>query len=134
MKPVVSVVLRYRNGNVEKCSASPYLSHTHFSIQVLTGSGKVRRVPTSDLKAVFIVRDLESQGHEQIELLDEHPDGPKAGKLVKVTFFDGETMKGKVLGNMDEGSGFFLLPTNPKDNNEKIFVIREALKEISEIR
>ena len=80
------------------------------------------------------MRDLESPGHDQMELMDEHPEGPKAGKLVKVTFFDDETIKGKVLGSMDEGSGFFLLPTNPKDNNEKIFIIREALKEISEIR
>lgn len=133
MHQEVPVVLRYRDNTVEKCFAQPYLSHTEFSLQVLTTEGKVHRVPFKDLKAVFFVKDIESEGHDPRDLSLDHPEGPRAGKTFLVTFFDGESIRGKVLGSTTEGCGFYMLPMHPDDNNKKIFVIRDALKEMKEI-
>ncbi|HPR64806.1 MAG TPA: hypothetical protein PK014_11350 [Thermoanaerobaculia bacterium] len=133
MHKKVPVVLRFRDGHIEKCMASPYLSHTAFTIQVLSEDYDVHRVAFKDLKAVFFVKNLDSEGHEPIDLTADHPGGPKAGKTVDVTFFDGESIRGKVLGSLKEGCGFFLLPANPEDNNDKIFVVRDALKELKEL-
>ena len=53
-------------------------------------------------------------------------------KKLIVTFHDGETIRGRVLGSMEMGCGFFLLPADPTGNNEKIFVVTDALEEVTD--
>ena len=46
-----------------------------------------------------------------------HPQGAPA----RVEFFDGEIIHGLVQEYRMEDSGFFLYPTSPESNNEKVF-------------
>ena len=53
---------------------------------------------------------------------------PASGASARVEFFDGEVIHGRVAQYSVEEHGFFLFPTAPESNNEKIFVVVQALK------
>ncbi len=117
------LILRRRDGTMERCSTYSHFSAAFRSIKVIDTDGKVASVPLSELKAIFFVKDFGGNPHYHANT-DFSDESPKAGQIVKVTFHDGETMRGRVI-NMSEGhSGFFMFPADPLDNNEKVFIIR----------
>lgn len=117
------VVLRMKDGTMKKCS-----THTHFSaayrhIKVVTVSGEVETVDMADVKAIFFVKAFE--GDPGYKAGRDFTEGsPRAGKVVRVTFGDGETIRGRVLNMAEQRRGFFLFPADPRDNNEKVYVVR----------
>ena len=52
------------------------------------------------------------------------------GRRAIVTFADGETMWGAVTEDDPAVPGFFFVPSDVRDNNVKIFVVRKWLKEL----
>lgn len=126
------VVLRYLNGDMEKCYIKPYISCSVKVIQVIKEDGKVETIPIKDLKAIFFVKEFEGKGHKAGSWVEEDPEGLKVGKKVIVTFKDGENIKGKVLGDLEKGEGFFLYPLEKGSNNIKIFVVKKSVLEIKE--
>ena len=117
------IVLRMRDDAMEKCSIYSHFSAAYCKLKVLDTEGKLKTVDLSDLKAIFFVREYEgSPGFHACQ--DFAEDSPKAGKAVKVTFSDGEVLRGRVLNMAEGSSGFFLFPPGPLDNNLKIFVVR----------
>lgn len=127
-----AVVLRYLNGDMEKCFIKPYISFSVKVIQVIKEDGTVRTIPIKDLKAIFFVREFDGKGHKAGSWIDEDPEGLKVGKKVVVTFKDGEKIKGKVLGDFEKGEGFYLYPIEKNTNNLKIFIVRSSILEIKE--
>ena len=127
--PFQKVVLRFRDGTMEKTTTFRHFSIAHGSIQVVGVDGKVRWVKTAELKAVFFVRELDGNP-EYREHKDMGPGGPRAGKTVQVTFPDGEILMGKSINPEMEGLGFFLFPADPASNNERVFVVRDAVSDI----
>jgi hypothetical protein len=117
------IVLRMKDGSMKKCS-----THTHFSaayrhIKVVTMKGEVETVALDDVKAIFFVKAFEGDpGYKAGREFTE--DSPKAGQAVCVTFGDGEIIRGRVLNMAEERQGFFLFPADPRDNNEKVYVVR----------
>ena len=124
----VPVVLRYRDGRMLKCRARKQFSISLRTVQIINGE-KVESVPLEELKAVFFVKSLEGLGHEGVPQ-EELPDSPKAGRLLSVTFSDGENVQGRCLNFSPEASGFILFPLDVEGNNERIFVIASATREI----
>lgn len=117
------IVLRMRDGAMEKCSIYSHFSVAYRKLKVLDTEAKLKTVDLSEVKAIFFVREHEgSPGFKASKEYTE--DSPKAGKAVKVTFADGEVLRGKVLNLAEGSSGFFLFPPDPLDNNLKIFVVR----------
>ena len=47
-----------------------------------------------------------------------------------MTFADGETIWGVVTDDDPKDPGFFFVPSDERDNNVKIFVVRKSLKEL----
>ncbi|MEW6758631.1 MAG: hypothetical protein AB1347_10455 [Acidobacteriota bacterium] len=118
-----NLVLRMRDGSMKKCKIYTHFSAAYSRFQVVTVDGRVENVPLNDVKAIFFVRDLEGNpGYKsQTEYSEE---SPKAGRPVRVSFPDGEVMRGRVLHMAEGRSGFFLFPADPLDNNLKVFVVR----------
>jgi hypothetical protein len=117
------LILRRRDGSMTRCTTYSHFSAAFQSIKVINTDGKVDSVPLSELKAIFFVKDFGGNPHYHAHG-DFSDESPKAGKAVKVTFHDGEIMRGRVI-NMSEGhSGFFIFPADPLDNNEKVFIVR----------
>jgi hypothetical protein len=49
-------------------------------------------------------------------------------RKAEVIFLDGEVLQGSILGYDPKGPGFFLFPSDPKSNNQRVFVINSAVK------
>ena len=49
---------------------------------------------------------------------------------VRVEFFDGEVLEGKILNNMELicSPGFYLSPSDQDTNNKRVYVIKSSLK------
>ncbi len=80
-----------------------------------------------DLKAIFFVKDL--TGNPQRQRRDYlSPQGH--GKRLEVTFHDGEKVVGTTEAFNPKKVGFFLFPSDPEDNNIRIFVINQNVREV----
>jgi hypothetical protein len=117
------VILRLKDGTMVKCDTYSHFSAAYKNIKVVTAGGKVESVPLEDLKAIFFVRDY--SGNPDYKAHGNFvPGSPKAGQAIKVTFEDGEVLSGKVINLAEDRPGFFMFPADPKDNNERVFVVR----------
>jgi len=101
------------------------------SIDVLTPSGSLLRIPVSDTKAVCFVRDFES-GYtwRQHRTFLTRPKTP--GIWVRLLFRDGDSVEGMIGNNLMlvDPAGFSIIPPDPTFQNQRIFVPRSALKEV----
>jgi len=127
----VPVVLRFTDGRMEKCFVGPYFSHSLRVVQAIREDRSVITPPIESLKAVFFVRDLDGKDHPEGHWKENSPGAPRAGKMVVVTFRDGEKMRGRVLGAPGSGAGFFLYPAEPDSNNERVFVVNAATEGVA---
>ena len=117
------IVLRMMDGSMEKCSIYSHFSVAYKKIKVLDTQGKLKTVDLKDVKAIFFVRN--HGGDPAYTPSGEFTaESPKAGQVVRVTFGDGEVLRGRVINLAEGASGFFLFPPDPRDNNLKIFVVR----------
>jgi hypothetical protein len=101
------------------------------TIEVLTPSGTLLRIPVVDTKAVCFVRDFDAG-----ETWREHRTfltRPKmAGIWVRLLFRDGDSVEGMLSNNllMVDPAGFSIIPPDPTFQNQRIFVPRAALREV----
>jgi hypothetical protein len=84
-------------------------------------------VDLGSLKAVFFVKEFagNSAYHE-----DPFAESPAHGRKIEVTFRDGEKMVGKTEGYNPQKLGFFVIPGDPKSNNERIFVVNRNTQQV----
>jgi hypothetical protein len=121
------VVLRYRDGSTSRGRLVREFSPGDRSVEVVTGDGEGVRAEFESLKAVFFIKDPRRRDLEvRISSMDIVK--PAAGAEARVEFFDGEVVHGRVAQYSVDEHGFFLFPTAPESNNEKIFVVVQALK------
>jgi hypothetical protein len=124
------VVARFRDGRVVKGHTQSFdPNRPDFRLQVLgTEDGAPSEaVAMADLKAVFFVRDFEgNREYNEAKGFDKRP----AGRIVEVTFFDGERLVGTSLTYDATRPGFFLFPADPHSNNERVFVVRAATTKV----
>lgn len=101
------------------------------TIEVLTPSGTLLRIPVADTKAVCFVRDFEAG-----EIWREHrtfltrPKMP--GVWVRLLFRDGDSLEGMLPNNLMlvDAKGFNIIPPDPTFQNQRIFVPKSALREV----
>ena len=98
------------------------------SVELLTPSGTVVRVPYSEVKAVCFVRDFEDgDGWRQDRTYAARP--KTAGLWVRLRFQDGDTSEGVIPNNLMllEPEGFQIILPDPSFMGQRLFVPREAL-------
>ena len=127
---VNKIVARYRDGRVRKGYTENFFpDKPKFHLRPLdaTDPAKTEEVTLSDLKAVFFVRDFSGDRvYKERKILKE---GEKTqGRVVEVTFADGEMLVGTTMGYDPRRPGYFIFPIDPKTNNLKIFVISSAVR------
>jgi hypothetical protein len=128
------VVARYLDGRVLKGQTADFLPakplfHVVQAPQAGAG-GQVVEVRLADLKAVFFVKDL--VGNAAYNEGKAFADGARAqGRKVEVEFSDGETIVGTTQGYQPDRPGFFVVPVDPKSNNERCFVVMAAVKKVA---
>ena len=121
------VVLHYRDGSTLRGTLIREFSPSDHCVDVKADDGEDLRVEFEGLKAVFFIKDsLRRDLEVQISSMDIHTHGSAAS--ARVEFFDGEVVHGRVAQYSVEEHGFFLFPTALESNNEKVFVVVQALK------
>jgi len=124
------VVARYRDGRIRKGYTENFFPNKpKFHLRPLGpgGPGEAEEVMLNELKAVFFVRDFSGDRvyKERKNLLE----GQKPqGRVLEVTFVDGETLVGTTMGYDPRRPGYFIFPVDPKTNNLKIFVVSAAVR------
>ena len=48
-----------------------------------------------------------------------------------MTFKDGEVLVGSTQGYQQDRPGFFLVPADPRSNNDRIYVVTTAVEKVS---
>jgi hypothetical protein len=100
-------------------------------VEILTASGNLLLVPYLEVKALYFVRDFES--NEPMAEGRLFLNRPKAnGVWIRMTFRDGEVMDGLMPNNLLQldPSGFTFIPPGAGSNSQKVFVPRAALAEL----
>ena len=123
------VVLQFRNGNLTRAALTRDFTPLDFAIEAKSEDGEKLQVNITDLKAVFF---LKNPGRREAEMqIGTVVGDPPQGAPARVEFFDGEIIHGVVQEYRMENSGFFLYPTSPESNNEKIFVVARSINTLT---
>jgi small nuclear ribonucleoprotein (snRNP)-like protein len=124
------VVARYRDGRVVKGHTQSFdPNKPEFRLQLVgtEDTALPDTIAVADLKAVFFVRDFDgNREYNEAKGYEKRP----AGRIVEVTFFDGERLVGTSLTYDASRPGFFLFPADPHSNNERVFVVRGATTKV----
>ncbi len=101
------------------------------AVELLTPDGTLLRVPYAETKAVCFVRDFEHpETWKRNRSFAARPKSP--GLWIKLRFRDGDTLEGLIPNNLlqTEPAGYSVVPPDPKFQNQRVFVPREALEAV----
>ena len=124
------VVLRFRDGSTHRGRLQRDFSPCDCCVDVVNADGHEVRTQFDELKAVFFIKDPKRRELE-VHISNMDVFKPAVGAGARVEFFDGEVVHGRVAQYSVEDHGFFLFPSSPESNNERIFVVVQALKTLS---
>ena len=125
------IVIRYQDGRLLKGCTDDFFPNKeifHVTPQT-TPPSKPLEIRVSELKAVFFVKDLTGDSKRQ-DLNEFSGSNPSIGRKIKVIFKDGEILMGTTQGYQPNRPGFFLVPVDPKSNNDRCFVVSASTREV----
>jgi hypothetical protein len=126
MNTLNKVVARFKDGILMKGTTSDFFPNKNeFHLKLI--SGEIATIDCEKLKAIFFVKDFMGNKIYKEIYTDAVPGG---GRKVKVEFLDGEIIIGFSQGYSPSRSGFFLIPADKQGNNERIYVITSAIKNV----
>ena len=124
------IVVNLKGGAVHKGVTHDFSPNQEaFHVLPAEGGGVPVRVRMNDMKALFWVKD-HLGNREFVARREFDPARVQEGKRAILTFADGETIWGMVVEDDPSVPGFFFVPSDERDNNMKIFVVRKSLKEL----
>ena len=131
------VVVKFKDGKILKgwtANISPnkevfhLYKHEEFREQE---KKDVVEVKLSSLRAVFFVKSYKgNKDYKKVKTFEGQPKLSPSQRKIIVTCNDGEKLYGTTLGYNPNKKGFFIFPIDPKDNNERIFIIQETVKSV----
>ena len=121
------VVARFKNGDVKKGVTGDFFPNKFvFHLQLETKD--ILEINVEELKAICFVKDFEGNKDRTDDYTDEITAG---GKKIQVVFSDGEELIGYTQGYTPERSGFFVVPADLENNNERIFIVVSSTEKVS---
>ena len=132
------VVAHFKDGRIVKGHTRDFSPvRRSFTMQPYTGIEGPVAVFLDELKAVFHVKTFDGNPDHgrQSDQIGEIPE-PRfmkvmdQGRKVALQFADGERLWGYAESYDEDDPGFFFFPTDPSDNNVRIYVVKSSLKEM----
>lgn len=123
------IVARFADGRMLKGTTQDFTpGKDAFHVIGSEGGSQPVRVDVEQLKAVFFVKSLVGNS-AYAEVKDFG--GPTAGRKVQVTFIDGEVLVGSTEVHEPDRPGFFMVPADPRSNNDRVYVVTRAVQAVS---
>lgn len=128
------VVVHFLNGRLVKGVTLDFVpAKPKFHVFDPEDEKKVAEVPTKDLKAIFFVKSFAGNpSHKPRGLGMETAKAP--GRTLRVAFRDGEVIVGVAAVYVPGREGFFLVPVDADDNNERIYVYTHATTSVDTLK
>ena len=121
------VVTRFKDGTIKKGTTNDFFPNKIvFRLKLL--NEEVLDVKVEELNAICFVKDYQGNKNHKDAYSDVVAGG---GRKVQVTFIDGETLIGYTQGYSPNRSGFFVIPADLQNNNDRIYVITSATEKVS---
>lgn len=121
------VVVRLKDRSVLKGRTIDFsVDREEFHLKLL--SGKIVRINVEALKAAFVVKTFEGNEDYKCSYRDFLPWG---GHKIRIEFHDGEIMIGYTPHHINGNKGFFITPADFQGNNEQVYVVKSATREIT---
>ncbi|PIP44631.1 MAG: hypothetical protein COX17_00320 [Deltaproteobacteria bacterium CG23_combo_of_CG06-09_8_20_14_all_60_8] len=120
------VVVHFKDDTLVKGMTSDF-APTQERFHVTVQGGDIKAVLIKDLKGLFFVKDFDGNKDYRASYLD---DGTIRGHKVKVNFSDGEEVIGFARIYTPDWPGFFMVPADKDSNNERIFVVTSACRQV----
>lgn len=126
----VKIVARYLNGKMIKGFTQDFSPNKPgFHIFPLDAPNESRAILLNELKAVFFVRDFSGKP-EYDERKRFTPEERPSGRIVEVTFSDGEVIVGSTVAYDPKRPGFFIFPADPQGNNARVYALSKAVRTV----
>lgn len=126
----LKVVAHFLDGRILKGTThdfSPDKDHFHLVPEGGDRSHAVA-VPIPSLKAVFFVKSFKGNKY-QVDDASFRLAGDR-GRPVRIRFKDRETIAALAPGSTVGRAGFFVVPADPRSNNQRIFVVHGSVEEV----
>lgn len=117
------VVAHFADGTILKGWAVDFFPNKPAFHLERENSGESVEVQVGELKGLFFVKSFE--GDAQMTYRND-VERVGMGKKIRVDFNDTETIIGYTSGYSPARPGFFVFPADPKDNNDKVYVVTAA--------
>ena len=126
----VKIVARYLDGKMIKGFTQDFSPNKpSFHIFPLDAPNESVAILLTELKAVFFVRDFSGKP-EYDERKHFAPEERPSGRIVEVTFIDGEVMVGSTVAYDPKRPGFFIFPADPQGNNARVFAVSKTVRTV----
>lgn len=126
----LKVVAHFLDGHLIKGTThdfSPEKEHFHLVPEASDRSRAVEVILAS-LKAVFFVKTFKGNRY-QVDSKDFRLAGDR-GRAVRIRFKDREEIAALAPGSSVGRAGFFVVPIDPRSNNQRIFVLHAAVETV----
>lgn len=128
------VVVKYQNEEIIKGWVEEFQpDRNYFIFYPLIEYSQEERVEINfnSLKAVFFVRDfIGDKNYKKVRTFDVYLKITPSQRKLIVIFKDGENLYGTSHSYGKYKVGFFVYPIDPKDNNDRIFVVHSAVESV----
>ncbi len=124
------IVVKFKDGKIVKGWTTDFGPNKEiFHLHPLEEYGKnILEIETTSLKAVFFVKDYKGNtNYKKVRTFDRSTKGIPSQRKMIIIFKDGENFYGTAHSYNPERKGFFVYPIDPKDNNDKVFVVNPAV-------
>jgi hypothetical protein len=125
--PVNKIVVHDKKGNILKGTTADFFpKRPLFHLALRTSAGEeMQNILMDNLKAIFFVKDF--AGNRNYKETKSFANVVSSGKKITALFRDGEIISGYAHSINMEQPGLFLVPADPKSNNERIFIVFSSL-------
>lgn len=128
------VVVRFKDGRLLRGYThdfTPVKETFHLTSEEEKDKGNIYDIKTTDLKAIFFVKTLEGKkGYPEKKRFDDVDSSGLRGLKIKIEFHDGEIISGTSHGYSRNRKGFFVTPVDPQSNNDRIYVLTDAVRDV----
>ena len=131
------VIIRFLDGRIIRGYIDKF-SQQNSHISIVDEKSNKQSIQLNQLKAVFYVKSFEGNKHYAEK--KTFRETKQKGKKILVRFKDGESLTGHLEGDVPwergfflepKKGGFFLIPSDYKSNNRRVFVVSEAVTNVT---